>query len=110
MGVAGDSFCEHNAILLTHRWKLYEFLWFEYAARKTRLTYCALKIVHAIDSNAYRSVAFTLRCESDRGFSLNHAIHIAAEFGTVIDHCNVIPGAKRVKEVAIQKRLIPGRS
>src|SRR6516162_5657429 len=65
-------FANMTAILLAHRRNLNEFLRFEYAARKTCLTYGALKIVHAVDSNAYRTVAFTLGCEVDRGLSLEY--------------------------------------
>src|SRR6516225_901162 len=93
----------------SNRRNLNEFLWFESPARKTRLAYGTLEIVHAIDSNAYRSVAFALWCKADRGLSLERAIHIATEFSAVVHHGNVIPRTKRVKEVAIEKRLTPGR-
>src|SRR6516162_11675629 len=88
---------------------LNEFLWFERAARKTCLTYGTFKIVHAIHSNAYRSVAFTLRYKADGGLSLEHAIHIAAEFSAVVNHCDVIPRPNRVKKIAIEQRLTPSR-
>jgi hypothetical protein len=46
----------------------------------------------------------------DYRLPLERAIHVAAEFRAVVDHCHVIPLAKRVKEVAIKKRLTPGQS